>query len=135
MGVYEMDCKTLENIPYVPDGHSKDGIGCIGIIWLYLKENGFKYNLRDWNGEKRFEQNPNEFVKKLLTQGEFVPFRQLEKFDICLFSLDRRKVKHAGICTDSGHFLHISESKKSEVQQFNKMWKKICIGGVKLCLR
>lgn len=119
-----VDSKFL-GIPFVSMGRSFDGVDCVGIVWLFLKENGIEVPdtdglpvPRDWK-----KHDAERLINMVLKLGDLAPLKKLKKFDVILFTLSdskRRVPDHIAVLISHSHFLHITENGISCVEGFNE---------------
>ncbi len=118
--------KKFLGIPYKLNGQGFENTDCLKLMALYLKENGRYVPEAAWQeiSEDWRDKDSERYVKSLLKEGDIIPLKMLDKFDIILFvfSGKRRNIEHAGIMVNKGWFLHIMEDGVSEVTQLNKIW-------------
>ena len=119
--------KKFIGIKYKLNGRDFKGTDCLGLIWLFLKDNGIDIPesdglpiSKDW-----WRHDPNRYINGLYKLGaENVFVKEIERLDIILFinSATNRAISHSAIMLNKGWFLHILENRKSEVQIINKYW-------------
>ena len=75
-------------IPYKLGGKSFDGADCIGVVILWLKEQGLEYDYDDRDAlrmKKYWETSPGKFVDMVSEYGVMITFPQVRKYDFLLF--------------------------------------------------
>jgi hypothetical protein len=126
-------------IKFKEQAHTFEECSCVGICWLYLKENGFDVPFddgaeisRDWASK-----NPRRMIEAMLKIGDMAPSSKIQKFDVVLFNLNKlsRWPDHCGVMVSHRHFLHIRENKLSCIQQMDAFWKSRLLGAMRISER
>ncbi|MFP4017113.1 MAG: C40 family peptidase, partial [Halanaerobiales bacterium] len=112
-------------IPFKHNGRDREGIDCLGLIYLYLNEHGI--NIPDNDGKKIAEDwynsEPLRFHKGLLNFFKKVENKP-QKFDVLLFNING-KPKHAGVMINSEKFLHSRKNRRSAIHRLDYWRKKL----------
>lgn len=120
--------KKFLGIPYKLGGRSFTGCDCIGILWLWFKEQGINLNPGDgipYSCDWSREDN-QRYMRGLLKVGKWVPLQQTQPDDVVLFlnynkerDKDRQFVDATGLVITPACFLHMTPE-GSTVSQFTK---------------
>lgn len=111
-------------IPFEYNGRNTDGIDCLGLVQLYLKDHG--YNMPSGDGRRITEgwhdQDPErlrEGLENFFIQVDNKP----QKFDVLLFEL-KGKLRHLGVMHNMNQFLHIYKGQRSNLERLPN-WKNL----------
>lgn len=133
----EIESKFI-NVPYKLGGRDLRGCDCIGLVVLWLREQGLDYNYDQSDAfrmKKYWETSPSKFVEMVSEYGIMIPFFQVRKFDFLFFYAEKESVFPTlpAVMVDDRHFL-ISKNKDggSEVLMLTKEWKDRFWGAIKL---
>ena len=77
-------------IPYKLGGRSFEGADCMGMILLWLSENGIHYDYESGDAlrmKKYWETSPGKFADMLSSYGTMIPFPFIKKFDFLILFL------------------------------------------------
>ena len=118
--------KKWLGVPYKHNGRSTDGIDCLGLIALFLAENGIE--IPDGDGRKIdknwYEYEPNRFIEGLEREGDRIEsIGELQQLDIVCFCIDGEHITHSGVMVDNNRFIHILEGREVAVDRLNRFWR------------
>jgi cell wall-associated NlpC family hydrolase len=104
----------MTGIPFKYNGRNRDGVDCLGLVYLYLKENNLE--IPDTDGREITADWYNQDEQRLLKglQKYMVEVDKPQKFDVLLFKMEG-KLKHIGVMIDHHRFLHIRQNRKSTI--------------------
>lgn len=132
-----VDAKFL-NIPYVLGKKDFSGSDCIGLCLLYLSEHGIDFKYDDKMGpvyEHWWEANPFRLMNAVSEYGKAIYYTSAKKFDLMLFFGEEQLNRFPmcmGVLVDDRHFLMALPDKGSFVQMFNKHWRGMLWGTIRL---
>lgn len=109
-------------LPFLLGGRDRSGIDCIGLIYLFLKEQGYQIELdercsKEWMEKASFD----EWKKIVLEYGEPIKYSELQPNDIMYFAW--KDEIHAGVYIGYGKYLHINEKATSHISKLNESAK------------
>ena len=109
----------MTGIPFKHNGRDYDGVDCLGIVYLYLKEQGIYFPKDDGKeiDEQWYNQSPRRLLKGL--NKHFKKVKEPQANDILLFKL-KGKLRHIGVMIDHHRFLHIRKGKRSSIERLSK---------------
>lgn len=110
-------------IPYKHGGRNLDGVDCLGLIHLFLKEHGVEIPPDDGFAihQHWYKENSNRFVEGLSKYADEVPYERRKALDIAVFEIQSMPV-HAAVIVDYLKFIHIMEGRKVVLGKFSK-WR------------
>ena len=100
-----MNLDSFLGIPYKFKGRDRQGIDCLGLVWLYLREKGIF--IPDDDGLPMLEEAQSDYldrVLKALARAERVAVPQAD--DIVVMRLPGGYT-HMGVMADNQHMLHV----------------------------
>lgn len=119
-----MELESYLGIPYKFKGRDRQGIDCLGLVWLYLKEKGI--SIPDHDGmpmEKMAQPDYLERALRALDQiGQRVDEPQAD--DIVVMRLPGGYT-HMGVMVDNRHMLHVLIDRPSSLTPIRKYRRRI----------
>lgn len=101
-----MNLDSFLGIPYKFKGRDRQGIDCLGLVWLYLREKGIF--IPDDDGLPMLEESQSDYLdrvlKALARAAEKVAVPQAD--DIVVMRLPGGYT-HMGVMADNQHMLHV----------------------------
>lgn len=120
--------KKWLGVQYKHNGRSTDGIDCLGLVALFLRENGINIPDRDGRTIKKnwYESNPRRYVEGLSNYGKKIDsIDDLQPLDIICFRIDGEHITHSGVVIEGNKFIHILDERKVSVDRLNhRFWRK-----------
>ena len=115
-------------IPYKLGGRDFNGCDCVGLPYLFLKENNFdvpEYEPKKTLTPEIIRHFDSEMRKQEKWAKIFIDLKELKIGDILCFSLTRKsKVNHLAVYMGVGRFLHIiNKSSGSVLGVLTRDWK------------
>ena len=118
-------------IPFAPDGRSRDGLDCWGLVQLVYRER-LGIELPGYDGVFKEESADNlRIVSDLMDRerAKWTRVREPAEFDVLLMRIHGRLVSHVGICLPKSRMLHILKGISSVVEPTAGMhWKDRIVG-------
>lgn len=110
-------------IPFEHNGRNFKSIDCIGLVKLYLNENGIDFYAQDGKqiAKEWYIEDPKRLIRAIKNQAYIINYKDRKKYDIGLFEFSDI-VTHIGVMVDRNNFLHIFENRKSGLSRIDK-WK------------
>lgn len=103
----------LIGIPYKLNGKDKNGVDCLGLLNLWINENGYKCPDLPTLPEKFwFKTTPNEVI------SYFIPFinkftiesKNIHEGNLIFFKISSTVLNHIGIICEGNRFIHVLEN-------------------------
>lgn len=105
-------------IPFEYNGRSTDGVDCLGLVTMFLNDNGLY--MPDGDGKKIrenwHENNPKRLKKGLEDFFVKVDNERPQKFDVLLFKI-KGKLMHLGVMFERNRLLHIRKGHTSTLER------------------
>lgn len=122
-----MDDKFI-GIPFEHNGRDFESIDCIGLAWLYLKEQGIDFDIKDDKRivKKWYLEDARRLLKGVEERTNSIIYQDRKPNDIVLFEFEGI-VSHIGVLVTKNKFLHIFENRKSGISDITK-WKNKLVG-------
>ena len=128
--------KKFLGIKYKLNGRNFKGTDCLGLVWLFLKENGI--DIPESDGlpihKNWWIHDPDRYINGCIKAGgRFVLLPEIKRLDLIFFVNNpiHKHPNHSGIMLNSGWFLHILEDEVSEVTMIDSKWLKRFGGAIR----
>ncbi len=113
-------------VPFLWQGRTLVGTDCVGLVWMFLKDNGIVKEDTDGSEyDKDWEKNdPQRLVKALVKVGRRIDKQEdLQPFDVILFKING-VVNHVGVYIGYNKFLHVHAGSNSAIGRLSTLWGK-----------
>lgn len=117
----EIDIRKYLEIPYKHNGRDFNGVDCLGLMLLVLKDAGI--NLPEDDGRPIdldwYITEPYRFIHGLEKYGQRININELQPLDVVIFCFEGIP-RHAGVMIDNNRFIHIRENDKVSVVRLKR---------------
>lgn len=116
-----VDARKYLGIPFKYNGRSPDGVDCLGLILMVLRDAGIE--LPDDDGRpidpRWYDTDPQRLVRGLERYGRRIDVTELQPLDVVVFCF-HGKPRHAGVMVDRNRFIHIRENQTVTVARLKR---------------
>ena len=123
----EIDTRKYLGIPFRHNGRSMDGVDCLGLMLMVLRDAGI--DLPDDDGRpidpRWYDIDPERFIRGLEQYGRRIDVTELQPLDVVVFCF-HEKPRHAGIMIDRSRFIHIREHDYVSIARLKRYSRFFC---------
>ena len=118
--------------PFKWEGRNKDGLDCVGVVFLFFEKLGIKIHNTDGEHYKEgwWKENPQRFIREVLLAGEIIDINKIQPLDILCFEIGG-VMKHIGVYLEYGKFLHCY-SHSVGIGRLEGIWRRRLMAGVRV---
>lgn len=120
-------------IPYRHGGRTKDGLDCLGLVYLFYQQLGVR--IPDGDGTPYpadwYKKDAGRLQRGIETLGNPVSLSDLKPLDLVYFKIGGL-ISHLGVVVKPGKFIHVMKDRKVEVSPLNLFWRRYLAGARRL---
>ena len=117
----KIDVRKYLGIPFKHNGRSMDGVDCLGLMLLVLRDAGV--NLPNDDGlpitPRWYDTDPQRIVRGLERYGRRIDVAELQPLDLVVFCF-HGKPRHTGGMIDRSRFIHIRENQSVSIARLKR---------------
>jgi len=125
--------RMFSGIPYRHGGRSKDGLDCLGLVYVFYKQLGI--DLPDNDGSPYppdwYKKDRMRLYRGVQEIGKPVPVQELAPVDLVFFRIGGF-VNHIGVMVSPDSFIHVLKGQRVHVSPLNAFWRRHLMGARRL---
>jgi cell wall-associated NlpC family hydrolase len=122
-----MNVKKYLGVSYEHNGRSLNGLDCLGLVKLFLADEGIEFDDNDGNHISKdwYTSDSHRYIKGLERQADRIEYDDIQPLDIVVFSIDGGNPTHSGVIVDDrNRFIHVLEGQQVVIEHFHRFWRK-----------
>lgn len=119
-----MSIDELLGIPFKFGGRDKNGVDCLGLVWLYFRSK--RITFPDTDGLPMKEENQPDYLERVLKVLDRIAVKASKPLadDIVVMRLPGGYT-HLGVMVDDKNMLHVLKDRPSSIMPLRRFWPRV----------